>query len=88
MNSFIDFGTPDVNAMSNPMDIVEIDMMNDFFWSAFNTGVSFGKPNKTNSFAYPGTDVYSITDTGSSTILIRADYFEAVIDRVFKAASI
>lgn len=35
-NSFVDFGTPQMSAMSNSNDLRDIYVENDFFWSAYS----------------------------------------------------
>ena len=87
--AYIDFGRPDLNSMTSPMDIAEIRMEEDFFWSAYNQGLGFGSLNETDTYSYPGdTMLYSITDTGTSAIIIASDYYEAVIDKIFTSAGI
>ena len=89
--SYVDFGTPQVSAMSNARDIRWIEMEKDFFWSAYNSGVGIGSTDYSNTFAYaskgerhyPKTikdnSVYTIFDTGLSAIMLSGGYAEGVI---------
>ena len=71
------------------MDIVEIRTEADFFWSAYNQGIGFGSLNETSTYSYPkNTKLYSITDSGTSAIIIASDYYEAIIAKIFEAAQI
>ena len=67
-------------------ELVYIDVMEDFYWSQFNTGVSIGKPGNSNSFGYQyqgdkynktvrDGGIYSLIDSGSNAIFFSELYF-------------
>ena len=59
----------------------------DFFWGAYNTAIAIGEID--NAFAYTpteehgifqkGSSMYTIVDSGSTSLLISNLYFEAVV---------
>ena len=87
-SSYVDFGTYQNSAMRNPNDIQWIEMLDDFYWSAYNQAVAVGANHKNVAFGY--TDVnynqqennqlYTIFDTGTSAINFSALYFDAFIE--------
>ena len=81
---FVDFGPPQKSAMTSEWDIRYVMMEEDFFWSAFTQGIAFNTTENENSFGFSnGSYVYSTFDTGSSGVLFSADYFDAVIARIY-----
>ena len=50
--SHIDFGTPQESAMRDPLDIVYTEVLDDFFWSMFNTGVAIGSLTPADMWGY------------------------------------
>jgi len=71
--------------MSNPNDVRDIYVENDFFWSAYSQGIAFNDTKLGNSFGYVnGQMVYSIFDSGSSGILLSSDYYESIVNKLFQ----
>ena len=71
--------------MSNPNDVRDIYVENDFFWSAYSQGIAFNDTKLDNSFGYvDGQMVYSIFDSGSSGILLSSDYYESIVNKLFQ----
>ena len=75
-------------------EVVYIDLLDDFFWSAFNQGVGIGSTKDADVFAYSNLDkqydetvqkhsVYSIIDTGINAIYFSALYYELFIRKIF-----
>ena len=80
--SSIDFGAPQESNMKNPEDLVYIDMLDDFFWSANCQGFAIGSASKgyrwgsiDGSKTVKNGSVYSIFDTGASALILPRDYF-------------
>ena len=80
--------------MSSEDDIRWIELLDDFFWSAFNQGIGIGSTDIGDTYAYKGLKdypdwvvdgaMYTIIDTGSSAILISQYFFEDIIDRIYE----
>ena len=91
--AYVDFGTPQVSAMSSEEDIRYITMLDDFFWSAFNEGIGIGSIEVEDTFAYDeihdypewvvDNAMYTIIDTGSSALIVSHYYFEDLIKRIY-----
>ena len=68
-------------------------MLEDFFWSAMNQGIAIGENTQANTFryqelnSYPLTitsgGVYTILDTGLSTIMISNIYFDELLKYIY-----
>jgi hypothetical protein len=87
--SFVDFGMPNVAVMSDPMDSVDIAMLDDFFWSSYNQAFGFGDVTPANTYTYPGNTMqYSIIDSGTTALLIAEPFFQAYLDKLFEAARV
>jgi len=52
MQSEIDFGEPQQSKIRDIDELVQINVLDDFYWSQFNTGVSIGKPTESSAFGY------------------------------------
>lgn len=85
---FVDFGTPQTSAMSDPAQRVNISMNQDFYWSANGTGVAFGDFTVNNTYKYKGGEVYSIMDSGTSALLLTSDFFIAIVQHYMARAGI
>ena len=76
--------------MRNPGDIRYINMLDDFYWSAYNQGVAVGSTR--NAFGYSSVsynqeqnnELYTIFDTGTSSINFSALYFDHFIEEIFE----
>ena len=68
-SSYIDFGTPNTSVMSDPSDIIYIDIIDDdVWWTAKIEGLRWGS-NMNDSTEYMITQANALTDTGSSCII-------------------
>lgn len=68
-DSYIDFGTPNTAAMSDPADIVYIDILDNYYhWEEYVTGVRWG-PEMNDATEYSVDTYRGLTDTGSSCII-------------------
>ena len=91
--AYIDFGTPQVDAMSSADDIRWINVLDDFFWSAYNQGIGVGSTDPEDTYAYSpikkhpdfvvNNAMYTIIDTGSSALIVSNYYFEDLIRLIF-----
>ena len=78
--------------MKNTNDIRYIELLEDYFWSAFNQGVAIGTTDPENTYGYGAVDkeiegahkLYSILDTGSSAINFSYHYFDDFISKIFE----
>ena len=98
--SYVDFGTPQTNAMRNKDDMEWFDMIeDDFFWSTFNQAIGIGSTEKQYVFGFGSADkkfgetintqtginsVYSIFDTGLGAIMISGTYFDDLVEYIFR----
>ena len=84
-DSWIDFGEPILAHIKADSKVVEVNMIpKDFYWSAYNTAIAIGDI-ESNAFVYTpsdnygvylvGSSMYSIFDSGISTLNISALYF-------------
>lgn len=79
--------------MKDPAEIEYIKVLDDFFWSAYNTGVAIGSIENENAFSYETLDdfpgyidknaIFSVLDTGSSAINFSSLYFNDFIAKLF-----
>lgn len=81
-DAFVDFGTPQMDAMTSDADIVDVPMQDDFYWSQFMQGVAFGDTTANNSFSFAG-ELYTIFDTGTSAMLFSGDYFTSIVTKFY-----
>ena len=51
-DSFIDIGSPQLSLLRRGEDLVWINCLDDFFWSAYNQGVGIGSTQDFDTFAY------------------------------------
>lgn len=97
-DSWIDFGEPITGHIKLDSKVVEVNMIpEDFYWSAYNTAIAIGDI-ETNAFAYTQSDeygvylvdssMYSIFDSGISTLNISTLFFESLIENMFNYAGI
>lgn len=66
--------------MSSESDIRYIELLDDFFWSAFNQGIGIGSTDLDDAYAYKELheypewvvdgSMYTIIDTGSSAMIL------------------
>ena len=90
-NSYVDFGQPQDSAMRNRNDLRYINLLDDFYWSAFNQAVAVGNTDPSNAYGYENVSynqeyenkLYSIFDTGTSSINFSALYFDDFIEKIF-----
>ena len=97
-SSFVDIGAPqsgNVNGGSEAIRYIPVDP-DDYFWSAYNKGVSFGNsPNSTNSFKYGSLanftedaeadeSAYTIFDTSLPYIMIANQHFDSFLGKLFE----
>ena len=69
--SYLDFGKPDVNAMSNKNDLVYLDVKdNSEYWSNYITGFKWGVEDAT---SFKVRKAKAMTDTGQSCLSGPAD---------------
>eukprot|EP00354_Favella_ehrenbergii_P001286 CAMPEP_0170472308 /NCGR_PEP_ID=MMETSP0123-20130129/14364_1 /TAXON_ID=182087 /ORGANISM="Favella ehrenbergii, Strain Fehren 1" /LENGTH=362 /DNA_ID=CAMNT_0010740499 /DNA_START=595 /DNA_END=1684 /DNA_ORIENTATION=+ len=90
--SEIDFGPPKEDRIRKDGEMKWINVNDDFFWSASCLGFAIGTQSngwqwgsivdaeKTVSYG----QVYSIFDTGSSSVIIPADYFESYLALIYE----
>ena len=79
--------------MSGENDIRWINVLDDFFWSAFNQGIGVGSTDPEDTYAYsPVKDhptfvvdnaMYTIIDTGSSALIVSNYFFKDLIKLIF-----
>ena len=79
--------------MSSADDIRWINVLDDFFWSAYNQGIGVGSTDPEDTYAYSPIEkhpdlvvnnaMYTIIDTGSSTLIVSNYYFEDLIRLIF-----
>ena len=43
--SYVDFGAPVLDNIRNQSEIVNVTVLDDFFWSQWNQGIAIGSPN-------------------------------------------
>ena len=68
-DSYIDFGAYNEAAMSDPADLIWIDIIdNDIWWTEYVTGVRWG-PEMNDPVEYAVDSTKGLTDTGSSCII-------------------
>ena len=78
--SYIDFGTPDEDAMSDPAELVYIDSMDGQPWWAENwTGVRLSDGSE-----YSIPETFTITDTGASCFIGPAEVIGTIYEDVLK----
>ena len=94
--SYVDFGTPQEDAVKSLDDIRYIKNLDDFFWSAYNQGVAIGTidqgEEKDNTYRYSSVSyiqendkqLYTIFDTGTPVINFSALYFDDFIKKIYK----
>lgn len=78
--------------MRNSADIRYIEMLDDFYWSAFNQAVAVGSTHQSNAFGYESVSynqeannqLYTIFDTGTASINFSALYFDDLIEKIFE----
>lgn len=79
--------------MKNPDDVVYIDMLDDFFWSAKCQGFAIGSTSKGYKWGsiagstktVKNGSAYSIFDTGASALIFPKDYFKRFLNEMFKS---
>ena len=92
--SFINFGPPKLDNIKSGNSIHYFDVLEDFYWSSFSSGMVVGQPNNIgdiygfeDSVDYPlkdGVSLYTIFDTGTNDILISETYFMNVVHTIFE----
>ena len=86
-DSYIDFGEPNPAAMSDPADLVYMDVIDDTpFWTEYVTGIRFETGVDSNgdltyeSYSIPASK--SETDSGSSCIIGPTKYINTIRDKI------
>ena len=76
--------------MRDPSEMVYMEMLDDFFWSQFNTGVAYGSVSSDNMWGFKvdgePSGIYSIIDTGSSHTMLASSFFMDFTRKLFESA--
>lgn len=92
-DSALDFGKPRLDRMRDPEELVWIDLLEDFYWSAYCKGFAIGAFENGWSWGsirdqeetVSDNSIYSMFDTGASQIIIPENYFPAFLEQLFGA---
>eukprot|EP00351_Strombidinopsis_sp_SopsisLIS2011_P001435 CAMPEP_0116881820 /NCGR_PEP_ID=MMETSP0463-20121206/13878_1 /TAXON_ID=181622 /ORGANISM="Strombidinopsis sp, Strain SopsisLIS2011" /LENGTH=95 /DNA_ID=CAMNT_0004534039 /DNA_START=769 /DNA_END=1056 /DNA_ORIENTATION=+ len=78
--SYVDFGTPRDDAMSDPSDLVYLELADNFFWMTETTGVRFGEDDAhAFSFELPSRVIF---DTGTSITYYPSSIENGFLDNI------
>lgn len=89
----MDLGDPVIENVRNDATVKTIKLLeDDFFWGGYCHGIGIGGTGARDSFMFQGTSeystevnnsLYSILDTGATSIMISSLYYESFIHELF-----
>ena len=92
--SWVDLGEPQQDNVRFDGELIELQMITDYFWSDFCQGVAIGDTSEENTFGWEYNDdyrrvstmdhsIYTVFDTGSTAIMVSGMYYESFVRAIF-----
>lgn len=95
--NWVDMGEPDYASVRPGSNVFEMQVLDDFFWSTYNTGFAVG--SIANGYYYEPSlfideinltldGVFTIVDTGASSINVCSLYYESIVRAIFDTSGV